>query len=148
TESQALEAQLAQLDAELAQHRQTVSELETLTVTARQRSVEKNEAREVLQGQLREKERTLEAGRLAVLRLLGESSTLKNQLAQIDEYLAGIERESSRASREEQMASGDLERLSASKEDVSEALAKRQMELETIQERRRRAEEDLAARRR
>ena len=139
TESQAIEAQLAQLDAELAQHRQTVAELELLTVSARQRSVEKNEAREMLQGRLREKERNLEAGRLAVLRLLGESSTLKNQLAQIDEYLAGIERESSRSTREEQQAAADLKRLSASKEDVSQALSKRQLELESIQDRRRRA---------
>ncbi len=148
TESQALEAQLTALEAELTEHRQRVSDLEGLTVSARQRSIEKNEAREVLQGHLREKERNLEAGRLAVLRLLGESSTLKNQLAQIDEYLAGIERESSRAMREEQQAAGDLERLSASKEDVSQALAKRQLELESLQDRRRRAEEELGIRKR
>src|SRR4030095_8554035 len=125
-----------------------VSELETLTVSARQRSVEKNEARETLQGRLREKERNLEAGRLAVLRLLGESSTLKNQLAQIDEYLAGIERESARSTREEQQAAADLERVSTSKEDVAQALTTRQLELESIQDRRRRAEEDLSSRKR
>src|SRR5712671_1942135 len=134
TESQALESQVAALEAELDQHRQTVAELEALTISARQRSIEKNEEREVLQGRLREREKSLESGRLVVLRLLGESSTLKNQLAQIDEYLAGIERENSRVSREEQLASIDLERLSASKQDVSEALTRRQLELETIQE--------------
>src|SRR6185436_18665374 len=148
TESQALEAQLTQLEAELTQHRQSVAELEALTVSARQRSIEKNEAREVLQGRLRDREKSLEAGRLAVLRLLGESSTLKNQLAQIDEYLAGIERETTRVTREEQQAAADLERLSASKEDVSEALSKRQMELESIQDRRRSAEEELGIRKR
>src|SRR5207253_459178 len=78
---------------ESCQYRQNVAELESLTVSARQRSLEKNEAREVLQGRLREREKSLETGRLAVLRLLGEASTLKNQLAQVDEYLAGIERE-------------------------------------------------------
>ena len=61
TESQGLEAQVAQLDAELTAHRQTVADLETLTVSARQRSIEKNEAREVLQGRLRERERSLKA---------------------------------------------------------------------------------------
>src|SRR5262249_44838139 len=75
-------------------------------------------------------------------------STLKNQLAQIDEYLAGIERESSRATREEQLAASDLESLSAQKEEVAQALSQRQMELESIQEQRRRAEEDLAIRKR
>lgn len=148
TESQALDQQVSKLDAELAEHRRTVAELESLTVSARQRSVEKNEAREVLQGRLRERERSLEAGRLAVLRLLGEASTLKNQLAQVDEYLSGIERERARVTREEQVAAGDLERLTASKEDVSRALAQRQMDLESIQEQRRQAEEDLGSRKR
>jgi len=148
TESQSLDEQVAKLDAELAEHRRTVAELESLTVSARQRSVEKNEAREVLQGRLRERERSLEAGRLAVLRLLGEASTLKNQLAQVDEYLSGIERERTRVTREEQVAASDLERLTASKDEVSKALAQRQMDLESIQERRRRAEEDLGSRKR
>jgi len=148
TESQALEAQLASLETELDEHRKMVADLEALAVSARQRSLEKNEAREVLQGRLRERERSLEAGRLAVLRLLGESSTLKNQLAQIHEYLAGIERESTRATREEQVAVSDLARLSGLKADVSQALSKRQLELESIQEQRRRAEEDLGIRKR
>ena len=148
TETQGLEAQIAQLEAELAAHRQTVADLESLTVSARQRSIEKNEAREVLQGRLRERERNLESSRLAILRLLGESSTLKNQLAQVDEYLAGIERETARSTREEQVAVSDLERFGASKEDVSRSLAQRQLELVSIQERRRSAEEDLGARKR
>ena len=42
---------------------------------------------------VREREKAIEAGRQVILRLLGEASTLKNQLAQIEEYLAGIERE-------------------------------------------------------
>ena len=148
TESQGLEAQVAQLDAELTAHRQTVADLETLTVSARQRSIEKNEAREVLQGRLRERERSLESSRLAILRLLGESSTLKNQLAQVDEYLAGIERETLRVTREEALAVSDLERLAASKEDVSQALGHRQLELESIQDQRRRADEELSVRKR
>jgi chromosome segregation protein len=148
TESQALDEQVSKLDAELAEHCRTVAELDSLTVSARQCSVEKNEARDVLQGRLRERERSLEAGRLAILRLLGEASTLKNQLAQVDEYLSGIERERTRVTREEQVATSDLDRLTASKDDVSRALAQRQMDLESIQERRRRAEEELAGRKR
>ncbi len=148
TETQGLEEQIAQQEAELAAHRQTVADLEILTASARQLSIEKNEAREVLQGRLREREKNLETGRLAILRLLGESSTLKNQLAQVDEYLAGIERETARSTREEQTAVADLERFGASKEEVSQSLAQRQLELESIQERRHSAEEDLGARKR
>jgi len=53
---------VAALEAELDQHRLTVAELEALTISARQRSVEKNEEREVLQGRLREREKSLEQG--------------------------------------------------------------------------------------
>ena len=60
---------------------------------------------------MREREKAIEAGRQVILRLLGEASTLKNQLAQIDEYLAGIERETARATREEQIAAAEIERL-------------------------------------
>ena len=38
----------------------------------------------------------IESARQQVLRLLGEASTLRNQLAQIDEYLAAIERDAAR----------------------------------------------------
>ena len=42
-----------------------------------------------------------------MLRLLGEASTLQNQLAQIDEYLAGIERDAARARKEEESAAAN-----------------------------------------
>jgi hypothetical protein len=60
---------------------------------------------------LRGRERTIEQSRQLVLRLLGEASTLRNQLAQIDEYLAAMERDSARARKEEESASTDLVRL-------------------------------------
>ena len=58
-----------------------------------------------------------------ILRLLGEASTLKNQLAQIDEYLAGIDRETARSTREEQVAAAEIERLEAARKQLSETLA-------------------------
>jgi len=64
-------------------------------VTARQKERRKERSARSAPGTAAGRERSLETGRLAVLRLLGESSTLKNQLAQVDEYLAGIEREKS-----------------------------------------------------
>ena len=69
-----------------------------------------------LQAQVREREKAIEAGRQVILRLLGEASTLKNQLAQIEEYLAGIERDTARAQREEQVAASEIERLEAARE--------------------------------
>ena len=61
----------------------------------------------------------LEAARQHVLRLLGEASTLRNQLAQIDEYLAAMERDAARARKEEEGASGDLARLDQVKAELS-----------------------------
>ena len=72
----------------------------------RERLQAKTAERDALQDDLRERERGLEAARMRVLRLLGEASTLRNQLVQIDEYLAAIERDSARARKEEEIGVG------------------------------------------
>ncbi len=88
----------------------------------------------------------IEGSRQQVLRLMGEASTLRNQLAQIDEYLAAMERDSARARKEEESASGDLARLDQVKTELSAKLGIRQMELESLGEQRRRMEEELKER--
>jgi chromosome segregation protein len=147
-DSQELGLRLDTLDAEIAGHQKSVEALDGEIAQARERMTETNQQREALQLKMRERERAIESGRQVILRLLGEASTLKNQLAQIDEYLAGIERESARASREEQVAASEIERLDAARKQLSETVAQRQMELETVLGERHRTEEELAARRR
>ena len=88
----------------------------------------------------------IEESRQQVLRLLGEASALQNQLAQIDEYLAAIERDSVRSRKEEESALGDIARLEQIKQDLSGRLAARQLELESLADRRRRVEEELKER--
>ena len=112
----------------------------------RARLNEKTQERDALQNDLRGRERGIETARNQVLRLLGESSTLRNQLAQIDEYLAAIERDATRARKEEEAASGDLARLEQVRTDLSSRLAARQMELESLVDRRRNAEEEIKSR--
>ena len=148
TESQQLAGRLEQLESELEAHRRQVEELEGQTASARHRMVEKNEERDVLQNRLRQREAAIESGRKQVLRLLGEASTLKNQLAQIDEFLAGIDRETVRVQKEEQTASDDLTRLGAARKSLSETIAQRQLELETVTGERAGVEERLAERKR
>ena len=83
-----------------------------------------------------------------ILRLLGEASTLNNQLAQIEEYLAGIERETrARRPRGRQASAAEIERLEAARKQLSETMAQRQLELESVAGERRRTEEDLCERR-
>ena len=132
---------------EIGAHRKNLDELEAQTAQSRTRMLEINQQREQLQSKLREREKAIESGRQMILRLLGEASTLKNQLAQIEEYLAGIERETTRAAREEGTASAEIERLEAVKKQLSETLAQRQLELESVSGERRRTEGELSERR-
>ena len=147
TETQELGQRLDRLDAEIAAHRKNLDALEAQTTQSRNRMLEINQQRDALQNRLREREKAIESGRQLILRLLGEASTLKNQLAQIEEYLAGIEREKARSVREEQFASAEIERLDVARRQVSETLAERQMELESVGVDRLRTEQDLGERR-
>ncbi|HEV2444455.1 MAG TPA: chromosome segregation protein SMC [Candidatus Sulfopaludibacter sp.] len=147
-ESQELGVRLDQLDGEIGGHKQTVEALEAQIAQTRGRMLEINQQREALQAKVRERERAIESGRQIILRLLGEASTLKNRLAQIEEYLAGIDRETARSTREEQVAAAEIERQDAARKQLSETLAQRQLELESVTGERRRTEEELAEQRR
>ena len=146
TETQDLEARLQQIESERASLREAAGLLELQITDSRSLMLAKNQAREALQNKVRDHEKTIETGRVAVLRLLGESSTLKNQLAQIDEFLAGIDRESSRVKREEEGAVGEVARLSVARDKVSHDLGQQQLELESLIGERKRTELDLSER--
>ncbi len=145
-ETEESEKRLADLQQQLEIHLQTVAELEAQTESARQRLAERTSEREKLQAALQERARTLETGRQNVLRLMGEAAKLKNQVTQVGEFLAGIDRDAARAQKEEQTSLTDLERLGAVKADLSEKMAARQMQLESTADQRRRIEEELNAR--
>ncbi len=108
-----------------------------------------NQQRDALQANVREREQAIETGRQQVLRLLGEASTLRNQLAQIDEYLAGIERETARArQRRSRRAPAEIERAgNRPQSSFPRRMPQRQLELESVTGERRRTEEELAERR-
>src|SRR5579863_4161535 len=147
TETQELEARQQREQAELEVHAQAMAQLEADSVAAHEQMQAKTLERDGLQRDLHERERGIEGSRQQVLKLLGEASSLRNQLAQIDEYLAAMERDSARAHKEEEAASGDLTRLEQVKTELSAKLGARQMELESLGEQRRRVEEELKERR-
>jgi chromosome segregation protein len=132
---------------ELEAHSERVQELAGEVESAREHLRAKTAEREQIQQALRAREQAIEGCRQIVLRLLGEASTLKNQLAQVKEYLAGVDRETAKIQKEEQTAVADLEWLGASKEEASRRMCERQLELESVGEQKRRAEEELADRR-
>jgi chromosome segregation protein len=146
SETQTIEARLEEFAGEIRLAAERLAGLETQAVEARERLSTKNAERETLQAGLRERERGIESSRQQVLRFLGEASSLRNQLAQTEEYLAGILRDHTRSQKEEQYAMGDLERLEYTKAEVSEKMAERQMELETIASQRHSVEEELGFR--
>ena len=146
-ESQELEQRLGRIGAEMEGHQQQVGALDRQIGESRARMAEKNRLREELQTAVREREKAIETSRTAVLRLLGEVSTLRNQLAQMNEYLAGIERETLRVQKDEQGAAAELERLAVARQALSETMAQRQLELESVAGERQRTEADLNSRR-
>ena len=146
-ESQDLESRLGSIAADLDAHQQQVAALDQQIGESRERMLEKNRLREELQATIREREKAIETSRTAVLRLLGEVSTLRNQLAQMNEYLAGIERENARVQKDEQTSSAELERLTTARHALSETMAQRQLELESVADERSRTEQDLSVRR-
>jgi chromosome segregation protein len=146
SESQEIDGRAGRVREELAVHRQNVAEHDKQTDAARERLEAKARERDTLQGSLGERERGLESSRQAVLRLLGEASSLRNQLAQIDAYMAALDRDAAKSQKEEQTAAADMEWLGASKNDLTAKRAARQLELESTTDQRRRVESELAAR--
>jgi chromosome segregation protein len=146
-ETSDLEARAQQNDTERTAFAQSVAELEQEMQEVRTGLLEKNQARDAIQMRVREAERTIEASRTVILRLLGEASTIRNQIAQADTYLAGIERERTRVQKEEEVTAAEVERLAGVKQQLSERIAQRQLELQSVTSDRRETEEGLAGRR-
>ncbi len=144
TESREMESRFARLGEESAAHRKALAEVDQQAGAARERLERKNQEREQIQRALSERERAIEGSRQHVLRLLGEASSLRNQLAQIDAFLTAIERDTAKALKEEQSASSDLEWLGQARKELSDKAAARQLELESLGEQRRRIEAELS----
>ncbi len=141
-ETRSLEERHQHESTELATHQANIAAIERDAAAARERLETKSQERDALQNHLRDREHQLESARQQVLRLLGEASALRNQLAQADEYLAAMERDAARSRKEEEGASADIARLDQSRAELSTRLSARQLELESLTDRRRRVEEE------
>ncbi len=147
TEGKELETRLNVAELERDTMAAAVKTLEAEIAQSRVLMIEKNQVRDRLQNQLRDHEKAIEGNRVNVLRLLGESATLKNQLAQVDEFLAGIDREFARVQTEEKNAQAEVERLVVARRELSESIAQRQLDLESVTGEKRQTEETLGSRR-
>ncbi len=142
-EAQALETEQQQRSAELEQQTAELEALEGECTAARQELDEKSVERQQVQNQLAEQERDLDGARQRLLSLLGESAALKNRITQMDAQLASADRDTARASAQEQQSMTDLSRLEQLKAKVSEDLGARQIELIAVTDQRNDVEREL-----
>lgn len=146
SEQQDLEQRFEQQQGELAAFSDRAQELEQLTEEARRALALKSEERDRAQALLRDREKGIETTRQLVLKVLGEASSLKNQLAQVDQFLLGLQRDLERIGRDESAASGEIERLEKLKAELAERQRSRQLELLSTAEQRQIVDEELATR--
>jgi chromosome segregation protein len=79
--------------------------------------------------------------------MLGEVSALRNQLGQIDAYLASMDRDTARVGKDEESASAELARLEGLRSEVGQKLAERQLTVESLATRRKQVDADLQEKR-
>ena len=145
-EIKALEERATQFQVDLATQTDALADLNRHTDAARTKLTTKGQERDALARQIREREQIIENTRHTVLKLLGEASTLKNQLAQVAEYLSSVDRDKARINKDEESSSAELARLEQVKGELSERMSLRQNELQSLGEQRKAVESDLTHR--
>ena len=146
-EAQLLERQERERAAELEQQSAELEELESEFAEAREQLETKAAERQEAQNRLAEQGRGLESARQQVLRLLGESSALRNRITHVEVQLQSADRDTVRASTEEQQSSGDLHRIQEAQKQLSDRLSARQIELTSVTEQRQVVEGELQQKR-
>ena len=146
-EAESLERQHVERTAELEDQAAAVAAVESDFASARELMDAKSAERQSVQGRLSEHEKSLEASRQRVLRLLNEASALKNRVTQIESQLSTSDRDAARARGDEQQSVSDLERIQAVKAQLSHRLSARQTELISVTDQRKGVESELQQKR-
>jgi chromosome segregation protein len=146
-EVHAIEQQQQERALELEQHSAEWETLESDHADKRAELETKTNERQQAQNRHAEQERGLEAARQRVLRMLGESATLKNRITQIEAQMAAAIRDSERAQEEERHSSGEQERIAQIRAELSERLKVAQEQLETVSGQRKEVELELQGKR-
>ncbi len=146
-EAARLEQQAAERAQELELQTAELAAMEEDFAVARGSLDEKATERQVAQNRLSEQERGLEATRQTVLRMLGESAGLRNRITQMEAQAASAARERARAEAEEQQSGSDLLRIKGLREQLSERLVARQIDLVSVTDQRKTVEGELQGKR-
>ncbi len=146
-EAAALEGQAEERARELGSQTADLAGLEEVFARARADLEAKGAERTAAQSRLSEQERGLEAARQQVMRLLGESSGLRNRIAQMEAQIASAARERTRAEGEEQQSVNDGKRIQSARAQLSERMSARQTDLVSVADQRKEVESELGAKR-
>ncbi|MGI9075302.1 MAG: chromosome segregation protein SMC [Bryobacteraceae bacterium] len=131
-----LERQTSELAALGAQCTQARYQLEAKSVERQNR-----------QTSLSEGQHAVEAVRQNLLRLMSESSTLRNRITHSEAQMGSIDHQMARARTEEQQAETGLARIEKQKAELSQGLAAHQNRLNSVTDQRKAAEEELQQKR-
>ena len=126
---------LEQLEQELAAEQEAAETVNRQSGEIQTKLAEKNRELEARREQIREREQAQEESRRKVLTLMGEVASLRNEIAKIEEFLAGNERQIARAKEEESAAKKELEGFEQSRQELEARLAKQNEELEGLEKR-------------
>ena len=117
-----LSQRIEELEIERGRGGEAAAEAAEQADLARRRWNEKSSQVEAVRKALRQDEETRERCRAEVIRLLGEASQGRNRLAQLDEFLAGNERQMARLVDEKSAVSEERERLAARRGEIARRL--------------------------
>ena len=140
-----LDARTRELEGELEGEQQALSQVSGLTEQGRRQLGEETAALETTDAAIQDDERRREEIRRRVLQILGEVGSLRNELAKVEEFLAGNQRQIARLEEEKGTVETELARLEQQRQKLDRQVADRRADVETLAQTRDRLQEEIAS---
>jgi len=141
-----LSERMTALEEELVREQAALDSVSGQAAEVRRQLAEKTAELEQRMASIRSDEQRQEGLRHQVLRLLGELSSLKNELAKMDEFLAGNERHLARVQEEASSAEQELSELTRGHGDLEGQVEEQQQKLDALTEQRRLTQQEISGR--
>ena len=138
---------LEQLQTELASEEAALEQVASEKDSARQALIQKTSDVEQCQAGLAEDQQEQERGRRRILQLLGEISAWRNEVAKLEEFLAGTERQIAGLQKEEGDARQELAGLAGRRKEAELQVERERKDLEALAARRKSIEQQIRSHR-
>jgi chromosome segregation protein len=140
-EIQSLVQRIEQLELELIAEKEAVETVQKQSEEIGGLLAERNQSLSARQQEIAEVQRAQDQSRLRVMSLLGEMSSLRNQVGKIEEFQAGNTRQATRVEEEEAQARKEFEQVQSGRQERETRIEAKRQELTTMRTR----ESELAA---